>query len=151
MPEYKEFRCADCPEHSGTQATIRHLEEAHVECKRDRAVIRGTMEEQNRRISEKVTIKVALWTSGIAVTIFLTVISITLQTSARIENKVDSLATDVEVIKALASERAIHAKQHTELLQELKKFREQEAQDFQEGKTLREWQSPYGKPGEKDR
>ena len=144
MPD--QFRCEDCPEHSGTREIIRHLENDRQDCKLDRGKMWEQMDDHTRRIGERVTIKTAFWATGIAVTIFLTVITIILTTSSRVEQKVDELISDVEVLKAVSVERAIHAKEHSELLKEIRIFREQEAKDYQEGMTSTQKQQRYGKP-----
>ena len=127
MPD-RPFDCdRDCLQHSGTKEQLRHLEDDRVECKADRKELWGTVdamrESHNRRITERVTIKTALWVSGIAVTIFLSVITVTLTTNQRIEDKLDDLVTDVKVLQSLAEERADQAEYRLQMLQEIRGWR----------------------------
>lgn len=152
MVDPRPFDCdRDCLQHSGTQTQLRHLEEDRVECKADRKHIWENFdimrEVHNRRISERVTIKTALWVSGIAVTIFLTVITVVLATNQRIEDKLDNLVTDVKVLQSLAEERAEQAEYRTRMLNEVHQWRE-ESKKRTEEHLKQHTTSPYGKPGQ---
>ena len=137
MADNDKFDCdRDCQQHGRNDQRITQLEQYCVEGRKDRSNLNHSVEElkeevlhQNsdlqRRIGERLPVRHAITAGLLFASLMTTLVTINIASDNRIEEKLDALTNDVSVLKAVSAERRQAEKYQQQMLEEVRRFRQQ--------------------------
>lgn len=156
MTEDRPFDCdKDCPQHGRNDQRISTLERIADDCRAERKHIQHQIDSNNkdiwreidlmkdnsnkyhndlnRRIGEKVPTRYGITLIVLIVGIFTTIIGINIASNTSVNDKLDKLSKEVAVLQTITTERSRQTMFYTELLKEIRMFRENQEDDKMKG------------------